>query len=82
MPQVQDCLDFKIDTPEDAELMKRHREDFMHHRRLLMRFKLDMKNRAPANPVSFREGRSFAPKTKNQKKRARKAQRKAKKVTA
>lgn len=69
MQSIQDQLDFTIDTPSDYEVM-------------------DLFHREQMEPVAnhLKSGRyrdtKQKPVTRNQKKRARKAQRKARKATA
>ena len=72
MQQVQDRLDFKIDTPSDEHI----REAFELEARERASHMGDIFNGEP------KHRKACTPKTKNQKKRARKAQRKSRKVTA
>lgn len=67
MQQVQDRLDFTIDTPDDDELRRIHDVDHQ----------MDALNRLSTSDKA-RTSKSYCSLTKNQKKRARKAQRKVK----
>ncbi len=69
MQQVQECLDFPIDTPSDNDLMRRFKEE---EDKINQAFR-DM---GPSlSPVSTKT-------TKNRRKRERKAARNARRITA